>query len=140
MRMFSGLISRWVIFFSSCRYARVYSAWRRIVLTSSDEILCSSVKLLKSIYSIIRIDPPPSSIEFTKLTIYFCECISESLSVLISDNIYVCDILGYCDFHISFGIPSRFSSLKLFGSKQLAYTRVTGFADHFKLVCVDLII
>ena len=57
-----------------------------------------------------------------------------------SDNTYVCDILGYCDFYISFGILSRLSRHKLLGSKQLAGTRVTGLAHHSELACADLII
>ena len=57
-----------------------------------------------------------------------------------SDNTYVCDILGYCDFQVSFGIPSRLSRRELFGSKQLTCTRVTGLTNHSELACADLII
>ena len=50
------------------------------------------------------------------------------------------DILGYCDFHKRFGIPSRVSRRELFGSKQLACTRVTGLTNHSELACADHII
>ena len=50
------------------------------------------------------------------------------------------DILGYCDFHKRFGIPSRVSRRELFGSKQLACTRVTGLTKHSELACADHII
>ena len=55
-----------------------------------------------------------------------------------SGNTYVCDILGYCDFQISFGIPSRLSRHKLLGSKQLACTRVAGRANKSELACADV--
>ena len=54
-----------------------------------------------------------------------------------SGNTYMGDILGYCDFHISFGIPSRLSRRELFGSIQLACTMVAGLADHSILASAD---
>ena len=127
------------MFFSWYRYARACSAWRRTLLTSFKKIFLSLNKLSKGRYSITRTGPPPSSIKSTQLIIYSYEYISNSLSVFISGSIYVYNILGYCDFQISFGVLSRLSCHKLLSSKQLACTRVVGFANYSEFAFADLI-
>ena len=90
-------------------------------------------------YSIIRIDLLSLSMKFIKLIICFCECISNFLSVFISDSIYVYDILRYYNFQISFSISFRLSRYKLLDSKQLVCIRVINLIDYFKLTRADLI-
>ena len=70
----------------------------------------------------------------------FYEYINESLNILINDNIYVYNILRYCDFYINFDILFRLSHQKLFDNKQFVDTKIIDFANYFELICIDFII